>query len=504
MASSSLSVAVDSIPSLVSSIRSSYSSGSSYSYDWRVAQLSGLLRLCHENTEKITASLAKDLGKPEFEANFSEVLSTSTELSSMLSSLSSWMSDVSVPTPLGLLPGSSFIRSEPYGVCLIISPFNYPFQLSILPLAAALSAGNVCVLKPSELTPCTSSLLSSLLPLYLSQEAVKVVTGAVEETTELLKQKWDYIFFTGSEFVGKIVQRAAADHLTPTTLELGGKSPCIVHSDADLPVAAKRIIWGKSLNCAQTCIAPDYVYVHESVKSQLVSECKKVIKQFHGQNTKESSDYGRIVNKRHTQRLAKLIEEEEGKILCGGEVDVEERFVDLTLVEADESSPTMKEEIFGPILPILSYSDIDSVIKNINSRAKPLSLYVFTRSSSVSNHFLQRTSSGGVTINDTLMHFANPHLPFGGVGSSGIGSYHGKFGFDTFSHKKAVLHRSFSLDAPQRYPKYSKSKFSQFALIAGIHRVNSTNLANALKAAVITTVIAIALWKSGIQITFKP
>jgi len=370
-------------------------------------------------------------------------------------------------------------------------------------LVAALSAGNCAIIKPSELTPASSSLLASLLPRYTDPRAIRVVQGGIPETSALLKEKWDYIFFTGSDVVGRIVAKAAAENLTPYTLELGGKSPTIISPDADLKLAARRIMWGKVLNCGQTCIAPDYVFVPSELKRAFVDECKSVLNQFFQGNVSTSKDYGRIVNERHAKRIAALIDKEKDKILVGGKYDIQSKFVEPTLMEADATSSIMKDEIFGPILPILTYNDLNTVIEFINSRPKPLALYVFTSSSRFSDRLLKETSSGGVSINDVMMHFANPNLPFGGVGNSGQGNYHGKFGFETFSHAKAVLNKSVYGDAPARYPPYTLGKERLFRFVASIYRVNSATFGKMFKLVVLPLVIAALAHRAGFTIGFK-
>ena len=421
----------------------------SKTYSWRIGQLEALGRLVSENEDAIQAAVASDLGKPSFEGKFAEVWTVAGEVAATISALKSWMKPQSVSTPLALLPAKSYIVSEPFGVVLIISPFNYPVQLALMPLCAAIAAGNVAVIKPSELTPASSAILAKLIPKYMDNRAFRVVEGAIPETTALLKQKWDLIFFTGSEMVGKIVQKAAAETLTPTVLELGGKSPTIIDSNVGLELAVKRTLWGKLLNAGQTCIAPDYVYIDNKVKAKFFDLAAKQLTAFYGSDAKASGHLAKIVAPRHVERLVKILEQSKGEVKIGGEYDLKSRYVAPTILDCKSTkSYSMNEEIFGPILPVIGYDDINEVIDYINDNPKPLALYVFSNSSKFSDEVIRRTSSGAVVTNDTLMHFTNPELPFGGVGSSGLGSYHGRFGFEAFSHKKPVLEKATWGDAP--------------------------------------------------------
>jgi aldehyde dehydrogenase (NAD+) len=470
MVQSSSSSVVDKLPQYVSELRAYYQTHVTKTYHWRITQLQALLRLVKENEDSILNAMTQDLSKPTLEAGMSEVWNISAEIEATIKHLSNWMKPEYVPTPAALLPATSYVQQEPYGVALIIAPFNYPFQLAILPLAASIAAGNVACIKPSELTPTTASLLTTLLPKYLDPRSIRVVEGAIAETSALLKERWDFIFFTGSETVGKIVQKAAAVHLTPTVLELGGKSPNIIHSDASLDLAVRRTIWGKYFNAGQTCIAPDFAFVHNSIKNEFIQRAKKQITAFYTENPKNSKDLARIVSERHTERLASVIDAHKNDIVAGGEYSKKERYVAPTLVDVKDinSAKSMQEEIFGPILPIVGYNDINEVKDYINAHPKPLTLYLFTNSQSVIDDIIVSTSSGAVTVNDTLMHFTNNYLPFGGVGSSGIGSYHGKFGYQAFSHPKPVLVKSVYGDPPLRYPPYTDGKVSMMKTFAGV------------------------------------
>jgi aldehyde dehydrogenase (NAD+) len=331
---------------------------------------------------------------------------------------------------------------EPYGTALIIGPFNYPFQLLIEPLIGAIAAGNCVVLKPSEVVPTVSAVITEMIEAVFDKSYIRSVQGGVETTTSLINAPFDYLFFTGSVPVGKIVMEAAAKNLVPVTLELGGKSPVIVDQTANIKVAANRIIWGKTLNSGQTCVAPDYLMVHEDVKEKLINEMKQTIKQFYGENIENSRDFGRIVSEKHFNRLKSILEKDKDQIIFGGSLNPETRYIEPALIEASWDSASMEDEIFGPILPILTYGNLDEAISSINKLSKPLALYLFTSDKRVEEKVLSEISSGGVSINDTVTHLANPELPFGGVGSSGMGAYHGHYSFTTFSHEKSILKKA--------------------------------------------------------------
>lgn len=514
--------AVASIPATLERLRQYFGTHVTKSYAWRKAQLEAMLRMIEENEKAWTDALKADLSKPYFEASFTEVVLSITELRSTLKDLAEWMKPQKAPTPVALLPGSSYVLYEPYGVALIIGAFNYPIMLTIMPLAAAVSAGNIAVIKPSELSPATSKLIAQLIPKYMDQKAFAVVEGSIPETTALLAQKWDYIFFTGSERVGKVVMKAAAEHLTPLTLELGGKSPTIVCRDADIALAARRIMWGKVVNSGQSCIAPDYVFVHKSVKAAFLDACAKQIQSFYpaakaqgaagsgsGSGSGSSavaanSDFGRIVNVQHTQRLAGLLDAHKADVVAGGQYDVNARFVAPTVLrDVKLDSPIMASEIFGPILPVVDFDDIEHVITHINANPKPLALYLFTSDEKTISNVTSKTSSGGVSINDVMMHFANGLLPFGGVGSSGQGAYHHVHGFRTFSHAKSVLHKSRWLDAPIRYPPYSDLNYRLFRYAAEIYRVNSDSFKRVFWSVMLPVIIGAAAHHTGLTFSFR-
>ncbi len=401
------------------------------------------------------AALKRDLGKSPFESYTTELSLVYTEINHTLKHLKAWMKGQKVSTPVISFGGKSFIHRQPRGVTLIMAPWNYPFQLTITPLVAAMAAGNCIVLKPSRYAKHTSALLANLIKAHFPPEYIALFEGGKEVNTKLLDLRFDHIFFTGSVRVGKIVMTAAAKHLTPVTLELGGKSPCLVEPTADLEKTAQRIIWGKALNAGQTCVAPDYVLVHRTVKEELIEAMQRAIKQFFGDNPLRSPDFGKIIRVEAFDRLHGLIEEEKERIITGGACDREQLKIELTLVDKPAlDSPLMTEEIFGPILPIIAYDDFNQAVEIIRSREKPLALYLFTRDKKVENWVVNNLLYGGGCINDTIMHVANCHLPFGGVGASGIGSYHGKKGFETFSHTKSILKQTFAFEVPLRYAPY--------------------------------------------------
>lgn len=421
---------------------------------FRKEQLLKLRKAIQEYEGKIIEALAADLNKSAFEAYMTEVGIVLEEISYALKHYKSWAKPKKVKTPLTQFPAKSMIYSEPYGVVLIISPWNYPFQLAIAPLVGALTAGNCAVLKPSNHSPKTSEVIAEMLGKAFPEEYIAVVLGGREANKDLLAQKFDYIFFTGGPAVGRFVMEAAAKHLTPVTLELGGKSPCIVDATAKIDLAAKRIVWGKFINAGQTCVAPDYVFVQKGVKEKLLASMAKYISKFFSKTYEQK--FPKIVNEKHFQRLLGLMES--GDIYCGGKSDPKINRIEPTILDnVSWESPIMQEEIFGPLLPVLEFEDLEDVVKQVNARPKPLALYLFTTSKANEKHILTSISHGGGCINDTVVHLATPYLPFGGVGESGMGSYHGKASFDTFSHKKSIMKKSNLIDIPLRYPPYPES-----------------------------------------------
>ena len=432
-----------------------FESGKTINVDYRIKNLKKLNDIIKKNEDKILNELKKDLGKSNFEGYVTEVGILYDDINFHIKNVTKWSSEEKRKSPIVYYPSKSYIYKEPYGVTLIIGPFNYPFQLVIAPLIGAISAGNTAIIKPSENSRNIALLLEKLINENFPEGYLRVVNplGGKETVSLLLDKPFDYIFFTGSVRVGKLVMQKAAQHLTPVTLELGGKSPCIVDSDAKLKLAAKRIVWGKFLNAGQTCVAPDYLCVHKSVKDELLKLIINEIRIQFGENVRNSEDYPRIVNKSSLERLSGYLND--GKICYGGNIDEDNLYMEPTLIiKPDLNSPLMSDEIFGPILPILVYEDLDNVIKFINHREKPLALYYFSESKKKIKYVLTSTTSGGVTINDTIIHVANPNLPFGGVGNSGVGKYHGKESFETFTHNKSVMKRGTFIEFNIRFAPY--------------------------------------------------
>ncbi|MEL6940288.1 MAG: aldehyde dehydrogenase [Cyanobacteria bacterium J06598_1] len=442
---------------LLQAQRTFFATGQTKPYDYRLAQLKKLKSAILERQEAIVQAAKDDLGRPEFEGYFE--IGVLAELSYVIKQLKGWMKPKKVGLPLAQLPGSAWVQPEPLGSVLIIGPWNYPFQLVISPLIGAIAAGNCAIIKPSEIAPATSAVVAELVTSTFPPEYVAVKEGGVEASQALLAEKFDHIFFTGGTRIGKIVMAAAAKHLTPVTLELGGKSPCIVDADIKVEVAAKRIVWGKFLNAGQTCVAPDYLLVKEEIRPAFVAALKKTIGETYGENPAQSDDLSRMVSDRQFDRVAGLLQGEETVI--GGQSDRATRFIAPTVLDnVAWDAPIMQEEIFGPVLPVLSYQKVEDAIALINSQPKPLALYLFTQNKALEKQVLSSTSSGGVCINDTILHLAIWGMPFGGVGDSGIGAYHGKHSFDTFSHQKSILKKPFWLDLDWRYPPYaSKLEF---------------------------------------------
>lgn len=421
--------------------------------NYRKETLKKLLDTIIKNEDAIVEALYKDFKKPPFEAVLTETNYVISDLKETIKNINKWAKPRRVFPSILNIPSSDYIYSEPYGNVLIISPWNYPFQLALCPLVAAIAAGNKVTLKPSELTPNTSSIISKIIRDTFHVNHAVVITGDASVSQNLLKQRWDYIFFTGSVAIGKIVAKAAAENLTPVTLELGGKSPCIVDKTANIAIASKRIVWGKIVNAGQTCVAPDYILVHESVKNEFVKQIQVEIINALGENPEESPDYARIINLKNWERQLSLLENQ--KIIAGGTSNRTDFYLAPTLLdEPDLKSLVMQEEIFGPILPIISYKVASDIEKIINSYEKPLSLYLFSEDKKFVNETISKYSFGGGCINDTIIHLANSKLPFGGVGNSGMGAYHGKLSFDIFSHKKSMVKKPTWIDVPVRYAPY--------------------------------------------------
>ncbi len=443
--------------------RQFFSTGTTKDIAFRITQLKTLKNAIVEQKQIILDGLKADMHKPEFEAYGAEIF-VLREINHAIKNLHSWSQPKKAAITLEQFPATAHLYPEPLGVVLIIGAWNYPFQLMISPLIGAIAAGNCAILKPSEIASHTSIVLAELMRKYFPANYIAVIEGGVDTTQQLLAQKFDHIFFTGGTAVGKIVMTAAAQHLTPVTLELGGKSPCIIDQDVDIENTARRIAWGKFLNAGQTCIAPDYLLVHEKVKPDLLASLQKCLHEFYGDQPELSPDYARIINQRHFQRLANLLG---GDICVGGETNLDELYIAPTVIDrVSWEDPIMQEEIFGPILPVIEYSEIEQAIAMVNAKPKPLVLYFFSQNKNLQKRILQETSSGGVCLNDTMLQFISSSLPFGGVGDSGIGGYHGKASFDTFTHYKSVLKRSFLLDFKWRYAPY-QGKFWLLKLFIG-------------------------------------
>ena len=448
----------------VAEARASFRGGRTRPGSWRRAQLEALKSLLRKEESAIYEALWADLRKPRMEGYFSEVGFVIGEIDDALHHLDRWMKPERKHTTLLAQPGHSWTTHDPLGVVLIIGTWNYPINLLLAPLVGALAGGNAAVLKPSEIAANTSALLADLVPRHLDPEAVSVVEGGAEETQALLDERFDLIFFTGGGHVGQIVLEKAARHLTPVVLELGGKSPCLVDRDASLDVAARRIAWGRFSNAGQTCVAPDYVLVHEAVELELLGHLRAAVSAFYGDDPRVSPDYCRIVNDRNFERLSKMLRD--GEVVCGGNAAAEERYIAPTILRrVPPEAPVMQDEIFGPILPVLTVPSMDAAIEFVTDRPKPLALYLFSNDEATQRKVIDRTSSGNACINDVLMHMVVPELPFGGVGASGMGRYHGQWSFETFTHRKGVLSRTPHLDFPVRYPPYTDGHLALMKLI---------------------------------------
>lgn len=447
------------IAARVQACRDFFDTNATKPYAFRIAQLQKLKTALKENQQKLLNALYSDLHKTEMEGYFSELGIVYEELNFIMKHLKKWMKPKKVKTPIAQFPAKSSILYEPFGTVLIMSPWNYPINLTLAPLVGAIAAGNCSVVKPSNQTPATAAALKKLLSENFPEEYISVVEGGRKENTELLTQRFDYIFFTGGIQVGKTVMEAAAKHLTPITLELGGKSPCIVEKSANIKIAARRILFGKSLNAGQTCVAPDYLLIDESIKEAFIAEAKNVFKEFFPTETYLQMQLPRIVNDKHFERLSNLLHD--GTLVVGGSTEANSRFIEPTIIEnIDFDSPIMQEEIFGPILPVITYKDLNAAISQIKKRDKPLALYLFTEDKSIEKKILTELSFGGGCVNDTIVHLATNYLPFGGVGYSGMGKYHGEESFKIFSNAKSILKKSTLFDLKLRYHPYSESKYN--------------------------------------------
>lgn len=431
--------------------------GDTKDIEFRKAQLQKLKSVLKESQDILSQAIYQDFGKSSFESQLTEFALVYHCIDDALKNLNRWTKPQNVPISLASFPAKAFLIPEPLGVSLIIGAWNYPYQLTLAPMVAAMTAGNTCIIKPSEIPSQSAQALAEILNKSFYEDYIHVINGDATTTQELLKLPFDKIFFTGSTRVGKIVAEAAAKNLTPTTLELGGKSPCFVFKDADLALSARRIVWGKFLNAGQTCVAPDYLLIEDEIYDQFLEELKKQIPRIVGENPQSSESYVKIISEGHATRLMNLIPKD--KIYFGGNGNIQDRFIEPTILQDIEwSDSLMQEEIFGPLLPCLRLKNLDQTLATIQSLDKPLSLYVFTKDRQIQDKILSQISFGGGCINDTIMHLAENHLPFGGVGKSGWGSYHGKAGFDTFTHYKSILKKGFLFEPPIRYRPYSHWK----------------------------------------------
>lgn len=444
------------ISEIVNKQRHLFSTGKTKPVDARIMKLKSLERAIEGNKDIIVKALKADLDKPGFEAYF-EILGVLSEIKYTIENIKAWAKVQKVATPFHQFLSSAKIYTEPLGVVLIIGPWNYPINLMLAPLVGAIAGGNCSILKPSEIAPHTSSVLAEIIQKTFDPSFIAVIEGGVETSKEILLESFDHIFFTGGTEIGKIVMSAAAQNLTPVTLELGGKSPCIVDDTVHLEYTAKRIVWGKFSNAGQTCTAPDYLLVNHKIKKELLNSIKKHIREFYGNEPSKSHSYARIINQRHFNRLTELLKD--GEILLGGDTNLETLYIAPTVIDrVSWKDKVMQEEIFGPILPVFEYIHLSEAIDLVNKQPKPLALYFFSNNKKNQEWVLQETTSGGACINDTVMHLTVPALPFGGVGASGFGRYHGKAGFDNFSYQRGVLNKSFLLDLEWRYPPYREKK----------------------------------------------
>lgn len=454
--------------SVVDSARQAFNSGRTKSREFREQQLQQLLKMYEDNYEEMVGALATDLRRPRQESVILEIELMMNDVRSLLINLKSLMAPEKPDKSFVNMMDEIMVLKEPFGVVLVMGAWNYPLQLTMVPVAAAIAAGNAVIIKPSEVSSACAKFLSTNIPKYIDSECYQVVNGGIPETTELLKCRFDYIFYTGSARVGRIVHQAANQYLTPVTLELGGKSPCYIDNTADINIAARRILWGKFINAGQTCIAPDYILCTKEVQEKFLEEAKNILVEWYGPNPKDSPDFCRMVNDTNFQRVSNLLRS--GKIAIGGRTDSSEKFIEPTIiVDVKPTDQIMQEEIFGPILPILTIENAFEAIKFINKRQNALVSYVFTMDAQVKDLFMNNVHSGSMSINETIMHFGVEELPFGGVGNSGMGMYHGKYSFETFSHKKAVLAKSFNIIgeklASSRYPPYTEGKTSMLSFL---------------------------------------
>nr|DBA33464.1 TPA: hypothetical protein GDO54_001145 [Pyxicephalus adspersus] len=482
---------------IVDRARQAYNTGKTRSLDFRIQQLQALKRMINENDAEIRKALMADLHKSELAAYSYEIMGLLGEIELAIDNLPEWAAPQHVKKNLMTFSDDAFINYEPFGVVLVIGAWNYPLVVCLQPVVGAIASGNAVVIKPSEVSEHTAKLLGKIIPQFLDKDLYPVVNGGVTETTELLAERFDHIFYTGNTTVGKIIMSAAAKYLTPVTLELGGKSPCYIDKDCDIDIAARRITWGKFINCGQTCIAPDYILCEKSTQGKLLEKIKETLKEYYGANPKESPDYERIINKRHFKRILSLLEGQ--KVAIGGQHEEDTCYIAPTvLTDVKADSKIMQEEIFGPLLPIVTVQNVDEAIQFINQKEKPLALYAFANDKKIIKKIISQTSSGGVTGNDVIMHFTVVELPFGGVGHSGMGAYHGKHTFDTFSHKRSCLIKSLGMEGANkiRYPPYSQKKLDWAKFLLGI-KFSKKKLALVLLpfvAVVVAVILKVRFW----------
>ncbi|MEC1178697.1 aldehyde dehydrogenase [Metasolibacillus meyeri] len=445
------------VENMITAQRSYYFSRATKNLEFRKQQLVNLKETIKKYEKEITEALKLDLNKSEFEAYATEIGIVLDSITHMVKNIDEWAKPITAKTPVQFQPGKSYVVREPYGVVLIIGPFNYPFQLVMEPLLGAIIGGNTAIIKPSEATVHTTKIIKKIIEETFEENYVRVVEGEKEEVEALIHASFDFIFFTGSVSTGKVIMRAAAERLTPIVLELGGKSPAIVDQTANLQVAAKRIVWGKFTNNGQTCVAPDYILVHSSVYKKFIKILKQTITAFYGENPQQSDDYGRIIHTRHFDKLKAILDADAERVTFGGIVNREDLYIAPTIIEgADWDSKVMEDEIFGPILPIMAYNDLANAIHAIRRLPKPLAAYLFTENDNAREYFLEELPFGGGCINDIMAHVGNTHLPFGGVGPSGMGAYHGQASFECFTHQKAILQRSTKLATNILFPPYKQ------------------------------------------------
>ncbi|XP_071851383.1 aldehyde dehydrogenase, dimeric NADP-preferring-like [Apostichopus japonicus] len=501
-------VATTDMEKVVMKARAGFMAGKTRSKEARKRNLEAVVRMINDHTSDMVAAVRKDLNKPSQETTSCETEVAKNEAIEFLRSLDEIMEPEDVNDgSLLLLRKEAFIQRDPYGVCLILGAWNYPLQLTLLPLVGAIAAGNAVVLKPSELSPACAEFLQKTLPKYLDPECFPVVNGSADVAQALLKQRFDHILYTGGCNVAKIIMRAAAENLTPVTLELGGKCPAYIDQTADVKAAGRRITWGKFMNAGQTCIAPDYILCDANLKDKLVSEIKNNLRSFYGDDIKASPDYGRIVNERHFDRIQGMLKQCEKKVVFGGSSDRSQRYIEPTLIDnVSFDDAVMGEEIFGPLLPIFTVRSADEAIRIINSREKPLALYVFSNDKKINKRFLAETSSGNITVNETLVHALANVLPFGGVGNSGMGSYHGKFSIDTFSHKKSCLvdpsPKQSEITMGLRYPPYSPTKEKISGFLMRTASASELKMLKLLKYALLVLIMAFGIKMLGLDTIF--